>query len=78
MLALLMSLGEDLEQFFPNRNRLALVTDHLPMLYIATNHSSASIEIICTGTGETYIRSHSLELEHLFDPKPDLFSKAGN
>jgi hypothetical protein len=39
MLALLMGLGEDFEQLFPNCNRLSLVTDHLPMLYIATEYS---------------------------------------
>lgn len=39
MLALLMGLGEDFEQFFPNRNRLSLMTDHLPMLYAATKYS---------------------------------------
>ena len=39
MLALLMGLGEDFEQLFPNCNRLSLVTDHLSMLYVATKHS---------------------------------------
>lgn len=24
-----------------------------------------------SGTSDTYIRSHCLELEHLFDPEPD-------
>jgi hypothetical protein len=37
MLALLMGLGENFEQFFPNCNRLSLVTDHLPMLYISVS-----------------------------------------
>lgn len=29
--------------------------------------------LMSVGTSETYIRSHSLELEHLFNPKPVLF-----
>lgn len=33
MLALLMRLSENLEQLFSNRNRFALMTDHLPVLY---------------------------------------------
>jgi hypothetical protein len=35
MLALLMSLDEDFEQFFPDCNRLSLMTDHLPVLHVA-------------------------------------------
>jgi hypothetical protein len=46
VLALLMGLGEDFEQFFANCNRLSLVTDHFLMLYIATNHPVSIIHHI--------------------------------
>lgn len=45
MLALLMCLGEDFEQFLSNRNRLALMTDHLPALYTTTPSSASNSQV---------------------------------
>ena len=45
MLALLMCLGEDFEQFLSNRNRLALMADHLPALYTTTPSSASNSQV---------------------------------
>jgi hypothetical protein len=45
MLALLMCFGEDFEQFLSNRNRLALMTDHLPALYITTPSLASNSQV---------------------------------